>query len=138
MGLSEVIGQKRVVAELQARVADAKKKPVPVIEPILILGEAGQGKTAIAHALATDLGTRARVILAHHVKDPSPCVEAIREARPGSVLFIDEIHKLPDDAALALYAPLEKPSITILAATHLPALLPTAFFSRSLAHPRGG
>ena len=138
MGLSDVIGQKRVVAELQARVADAKKKPVPVIEPILILGEAGQGKTAIAHAIATDLGTRARVILAHHVKDPSTIVEAIREAPPGSVLFIDEIHKLPDDAALALYQPLEKPKITILAATNLPEELSNALLSRFGSHVRLG
>jgi Holliday junction DNA helicase RuvB len=138
MGLSDVIGQGRVVAELRARVADAKKKPVRVIEPILLLGEAGQGKTAIAHAIAADLGTKARVILAHHVKNPSQIVEVIREAPAGSVLFIDEIHKLPDDAALALYAPLEKPSITILAATNLPEEMSHALLSRFGSHVRLG
>ena len=61
-GLSEIVGQERVVEELQAIVAGAKKKEVPTLAPILLEGEAGHGKTVIAQAVASDLGSKPTVI----------------------------------------------------------------------------
>src|SRR5262245_49806773 len=94
-GLSEIVGQERVVEELLAIVAGPKQKEGPTIAPILLEGEAGHGKTALARAVASDLGARTTVISAHKVESPAPIVEAVLAATPGSVLFIDEIHLLP-------------------------------------------
>jgi len=129
-GLSEVVGQEHVVAQLKGLVAAAKRNDVPILDPLLLTGEAGHGKTLLTHAIAADLGTTARVIAAQHVKDASPIVAALESAKPGSVLFIDEIHKLPDDAEIALYGGLEQREITLIAATNLPEELSKALDSR--------
>jgi len=129
-GLSAVVGQEHVVAQLKGLVAAANRKDVPILDPLLLTGEAGHGKTLLAHAIAADLGTTARVIAGQHVKDATPIIAALEAAKPGSVLFIDEIHKLPDDAELALYGALEKRTITLIAATNLPEGLSKALDSR--------
>jgi len=132
------VGQERVVEELQAIVAGARKKEVPTLAPILLEGEAGHGKTVIAQAVASDLGSKTKVISAHKVESPTEIVEAVQAAQPGSVLFIDEIHLLPENATVELHEPLERGEFTIIGATNFPERMPKALFTRFTAPRRLG
>lgn len=146
---AEVVGQERVVRSLQLAVRGAREAGSPV-EPILLTGEPGLGKTALAHALAAETGTTARVVSAPLVADAGQIVVEMLRLSPGSLFFIDEIHALPRAAMEALYEAVEDrrltltvregastrartfelPPFTLAAATNEPEALPQALASR--------
>jgi Holliday junction resolvasome RuvABC ATP-dependent DNA helicase subunit len=149
--LDDIVGQERVVTSLSLALMGASKARKP-LDPILLTGEPGLGKTALAHALAAEMGTTARVVSAPLVADAGGrdlVLELIRLA-PGAVLFIDEIHALPRAAMEALYEAIEDrrltanvragtsireltfdlPAFTLVAATNEPEKLPRALVSR--------
>ena len=152
--LDDFVGQERVVASLRAAVRGAKKAGKP-LDPVLLTGGAGLGKTAFAEALALEVGARARAVSAPMVLDLGRIATVlVNDLAPGDVLFIDEFHALPVPVVEALYRAIdhrrleidvrdggdvrtvefELPPFTLVAATNKPERLPQAIRTRFTIH----
>jgi Holliday junction DNA helicase RuvB len=103
---AEVIGQPGAVNALEVAVKSARKRNAAV-EHVLLLGQAGLGKTTLAEALANELGTRVHRGNAAFIQDPWSLVRLLANLEDRDVVFLDELHALPKRAMEALYDAME-------------------------------
>jgi Holliday junction DNA helicase RuvB len=106
ISLAGLIGQRRLIFALQAAIDAARIRQKP-LDHVLLLGQAGLGKTTLARAVANSLGARAEVTSGPLIKDASVLIRLLGGLGPGTVLFIDEIHGLPRPVAESLYEAME-------------------------------
>src|SRR5437868_31472 len=92
--LREVIGQKAVVQRLNI-VLNACKKLKEPMSHILFDGPPGLGKTTFATVLPNELSTSLQMTSGPALSKPSDLVPFLTNATEGSILFIDEIHRMP-------------------------------------------
>src|SRR4051812_36684000 len=92
--LSEVIGQ-RVVAERLAIALEAAKKRNEPLPHILFDGPPGLGKTTFATVLHNELGVELSMTSGPALAKNADVMPYLTNAAEGSILFIDEIHRLP-------------------------------------------
>ena len=74
---------------------------------ILFDGPPGLGKTTFATVIPRDLGVRLQIASGAALKAPKDLVPYLTNAEEGSVLFIDEIHRLPKAVEEFLYPAME-------------------------------
>ena len=103
---SEIIGQSEVTNRLNIIVAGCKNSG-GVMPHVLIDGPPGLGKTTIASAIATEMGVNLYTINGAVVRSIKNILPYIVGIDPGSVLFIDEIHRLPKIVEEFLYPVME-------------------------------
>ena len=129
--LAEYAGQAHLVGPggVLRRYLDAGKLP-----SLILWGPPGVGKTTLAHLLAQELGQPFAALSAINagVKDVRDVMERARR-QPGTVLFIDEIHRFSKAQQDALLGAVEQGTVTLLGATTenpsfevIPALLSRA------------
>jgi holliday junction DNA helicase RuvB len=106
LALASLIGQTRVVEGLSDAIAAARIRSKPV-DHLLLLGEAGLGKTTLARAVANEMGSEAVVLNGPAVKDAAVLVRVLAGLSRNAVLFIDEIHGLSRPVAECLYDAME-------------------------------
>ncbi|HEY1066641.1 MAG TPA: AAA family ATPase, partial [Pirellulales bacterium] len=104
--LRDVIGQREVCERLEI-VLDASKKRGEPIGHILFDGPPGLGKTTFATVIPRELDTTVQIANAASLKSPSDIMPYLTNASAGSVLFIDEIHRLPKSVEEFLYPVME-------------------------------
>jgi len=104
--LSEVIGQKAVVERLRIAVNACKKLKEP-LSHVLFDGPPGLGKTTFALVLPNELGTTIQLTSGPALTRPADLMPYLTNAVEGSVLFIDEIHRLPRAVEEFLYTAME-------------------------------
>src|SRR5262245_844760 len=92
--LSEVIGQKAVAPRLAIAVNAAKKLKEPMGH-ILFDGPPGLGKTTFATVLPNELGTSIQITSGPALSKPADLLPFLTNLEEGSILFIDEIHRMP-------------------------------------------
>src|SRR5262245_37079153 len=92
--LREVIGQKAVVQRLGI-VLNACKKLGEPLSHILFDGPPGLGKTTFATVLPNELGTSIQMTSGPALTNPKDLMPFLTNAGEGSILFIDEIHRMP-------------------------------------------
>src|SRR3954467_4500971 len=90
----EVIGQKAVVQRLGI-VLNACRKLKEPLSHVLFDGPPGLGKTTFATVLPNELGTSVQMTSGPALSRPSDLIPFLTNAEEGSVLFIDEIHRMP-------------------------------------------
>jgi Holliday junction DNA helicase RuvB len=103
---SEIIGQSEVITRLNIMVAGCKNSG-GVMPHLLIDGPPGLGKTTIASAIATEMGVNLYTINAATVRSIKNILPYIMGMEKHSVLFIDEIHRLPKIVEEFLYPVME-------------------------------
>lgn len=103
---SEIIGQSEVITRLNIVVAGCKNSG-GVMPHLLIDGPPGLGKTTIASAIATEMGVNLYTINAATVRSIKNILPYIMGMEKHSVLFIDEIHRLPKIVEEFLYPVME-------------------------------
>jgi Holliday junction DNA helicase RuvB len=154
-GLGALIGQERVRANLRIAIRSAALAEES-LGHVLLLGAPGLGKTSVARAVAAELGGDFESVMAPLIRDPALLVRQLTSLRPGSVLFLDEVHRLPPRIAEVLYQALEDGYVdlpirdawdqrslrirlapfTLVAATTEEGLLPDALRSRFVYQER--
>src|SRR5580698_5549515 len=111
--LREVIGQKAVTQRLQIAVNASKKLKEP-LGHILFDGPPGLGKTTFATVLPNELGTPIQMTSGPALSKPSDLLPFLSNAEEGSVLFIDEIHRMPRIVEEFIYPAMEDYRIDIV------------------------
>jgi Holliday junction DNA helicase RuvB len=104
--LSEIIGQRAVARRLQICLAAAKKRGEP-LPHILFDGPPGLGKTTFATVLHNELGVELNVTSGAALDKKMDVMPFLTNAAEGSILFIDEIHRLPRAVEEFIYPVME-------------------------------
>ncbi len=103
---SEFPGQTRVKEKIKVFVEAAVKRGKPM-DHVLLSGPPGLGKTTLAHIISLALGAEFRGTSALALHRKGDLAAILTGLRPGSVLFIDEIHRLSRDIEEYLYSAME-------------------------------
>src|SRR5437870_6493751 len=104
--LREVVGQKTVVQRLQIALNACKKLKEP-LSHILFDGPPGLGKTTFATVLPNELGTTIQITSGPALTKPADMLPFLTNAGEGSILFIDEIHRMPRVVEEFIYPAME-------------------------------
>src|SRR5262245_7848233 len=104
--LSEVIGQRAVAERLAISLAAAKKRGEP-LPHILFDGPPGLGKTTFATVLHNELGVELNMTSGPALDKKMDVMPYLTNASEGSILFIDEIHRLPKTVEEFIYPVME-------------------------------
>ncbi|MFO0951522.1 MAG: Holliday junction branch migration DNA helicase RuvB [Isosphaeraceae bacterium] len=104
--LEEVIGQRRVAERLAVALIAAKKRGDP-LPHILFDGPPGLGKTTFATVLHNELGVELNMTSGPALDKKMDVMPYLTNAVEGSILFIDEIHRLPKTVEEFIYPVME-------------------------------
>src|SRR5215475_1008071 len=104
--LREVIGQKAVVQRLGIVLSACKKLKEP-LSHILFDGPPGLGKTTFATVLPNELGTSIQMTSGPALSKPADLLPFLTNVEQGSILFIDEIHRMPRAVEEFIYPAME-------------------------------
>lgn len=110
---TDIIGQKEVINRLRIVVAGCNKSN-GVMPHILIDGPPGLGKTTMASAIANELNVNMYTLNAASIRSVKNILPYLMGMSPRSVLFIDEIHRLPKIVEEFLYPVMEDFVLNIL------------------------
>jgi Holliday junction DNA helicase RuvB len=111
--LREVIGQRAVVQRLNI-VLNACRKLKEPLSHILFDGPPGLGKTTFATVLPHELGTTIQMTSGPALTNPKDLMPFLTNATEGSILFIDEIHRMPRVVEEFIYPAMEDFRIDIV------------------------
>lgn len=111
--LKEVIGQRKVARRLEIAVKASKKLQEP-LGHILFDGPPGLGKTTFATVLPNELGTSIQLTSGPALTKPADLLPFLTNLEEGSVLFIDEIHRMPRIVEEFIYPAMEDYRIDIV------------------------
>lgn len=110
---NDIIGQESVVNRLKIMTSGCKES-AQCMPHTLIDGPPGLGKTTIASAIANEMGVNLYTVNAATVRSPKNIIPYLMGIDPRSVLFIDEIHRLPKLVEEFLYPVMEDFRLDIL------------------------
>jgi len=111
--LDEMIGQREVFERLMIAV-DAAAKRGEALGHILFDGPPGLGKTTFALCIPKELGVAIQMASGPGIKAPKDLIPYLTNVEERSVLFIDEIHRLPKAVEEYLYTAMEDFRIDIV------------------------
>lgn len=104
--MNEMVGQRKVAERLAIAVDAAQKRKEP-LGHILLDGPPGLGKTTFATCIPRDLGVPLQIASGAALAAPKDLLQYLSNAEEGSVLFIDEIHRLPKAVEEFMYPAME-------------------------------
>lgn len=104
--MSEMVGQ-RDVAERLAIAVDAAHKRSEPLGHILLDGPPGLGKTTFATCIPRELGVSLQIASGATLAAPKDLLPYLTNAEEGSILFIDEIHRLSKAVEEFMYPAME-------------------------------
>jgi Holliday junction DNA helicase RuvB len=111
--MSDMVGQRQVRERLQIAVDAALKRNDP-LGHILFDGPPGLGKTTFAYCLPRELGVDVNTTTGPALTAPKDLLPYLTNASDRSILFIDEIHRLPMAVEEYLYTAMEDYRIDIV------------------------
>ncbi len=104
--LAEVVGQRGVAQRLAIALEASKKRGEP-LPHILFDGPPGLGKTTFATVLHNELGVELNMTSGPALDKKMDVMPYLTNASEGSILFIDEIHRLPKTVEEFIYPVME-------------------------------
>lgn len=106
-------GQERVVENLKIFVTAAKMRN-STLDHVLLHGPPGLGKTTLSKIIAYELGAPFSCTSGPSIEKPGDLAGILAGLAKGSILFIDEIHRLPIHVEEVLYSAMEDFQIDII------------------------
>ena len=104
--MRDMVGQREVYARLEIAVDAASKRGDP-LGHILFDGPPGLGKTTFATCIPRDLGVTFQIASGAALTAPKDVIPYLTNAEERSVVFIDEIHRIPKAVEEFLYPAME-------------------------------
>lgn len=104
--LEELIGQEGLKKRVRISVEAAKKEQRP-FPHLLLSGPPGLGKTTVARIIAKEMDVECREANGGNIRSVKDIIPFINHIKHGSVLFIDEIHRMPIKVEEFLYPVIE-------------------------------
>ncbi|HBE68265.1 MAG TPA: Holliday junction branch migration DNA helicase RuvB [Planctomycetaceae bacterium] len=111
--IADMVGQREVIEVLQIAIDAARKRDEP-LGHILFDGPPGLGKTTFATCIPREMGVSVQMASGPALKAPKDIVPYLTNLEDRSVLFIDEIHRLPKAVEEYLYTAMEDFRIDIV------------------------
>jgi len=102
----EYIDQRKVKDQLRILIEAARRRS-ETLEHVALYGPPGVGKTSLAHVIAAELNVPIRVTSGPAIERAGDLAAILTNLDPGTVLFIDEIHRLPRIVEEVLYPAME-------------------------------
>jgi Holliday junction DNA helicase RuvB len=109
----DYIGQKNIKDNLEILLRAAQERKHPP-EHILFYGPPGLGKTTLAHLIAKETGAQIKITSGPSIEKVADLASILTNMTPGSILFIDEIHRLPKTIEEMLYPAMESGVLDII------------------------
>ncbi len=104
--LSEFQGQSAIKENLSVFI-DAARNRHEALDHLFLIGPPGLGKTTLAQITANELGVDFKVTSAPVLEKPKDLAGILSTITPGTVFFIDEIHRLKPTLEEMLYIAME-------------------------------
>lgn len=104
--LDEFIGRDKIKDSLSIFIQAAKMRTEP-LDHVLLYGPPGLGKTTLALIVANEMDAPIRSTSGPAIERPGDLAAILTNLEPGSVLFIDEIHRLNRAVEEILYPAME-------------------------------
>lgn len=111
--INEYIGQEDVKENIRVFVEAAKMRNEP-LDHVLLYGPPGLGKTTLAFIIAHELGTNIKTASGPSIEKSGDLAAILSSLKPGDVLFVDEIHRMPRYIEEILYPAMEDFSLDII------------------------
>lgn len=110
--LADYIGQKSLKEVLDIAIRAAKSRQEPM-DHLLLYGPPGLGKTTMSLILAQAMEVDCKITTAPALERPRDIAGLLVNLKPGDILFIDEIHRLPRVTEEILYPAMEDARLDI-------------------------
>lgn len=111
--LKDYIGQAKAKEMIDIYIQAAKKRD-EAIDHVLLYGPPGLGKTTLAQIIANEMGVDITITSGPAIEKTGDLAGILTQLKPGEVLFIDEIHRLPRYVEEMLYSAMEDYSLDIV------------------------
>jgi Holliday junction DNA helicase RuvB len=103
---NEYVGQAKITDNLKVFVQAARQRG-EALDHVLFCGPPGLGKTTLAHVIANELRVDMVASSGPAIERKGDLAGILTNLKPGDVLFIDEIHRLPTVVEENLYPAME-------------------------------
>ncbi|MGI8922801.1 MAG: Holliday junction branch migration DNA helicase RuvB [Fimbriimonadales bacterium] len=104
--LDEFVGQNTIKVNLSVFIAAAKARSEP-LDHVLLKGPPGLGKTTLGFIIANEMDATIRITSGPAIEKQGDLAAILTNIEEGSVLFIDEIHRLSRPVEEILYPAME-------------------------------
>ena len=104
--LCDFINQKQVTGQLEVFIEAARRRG-EALDHVLLAGPPGLGKTSLAHIVAAELGVPIVATAGPALERKGDIASFLTTLEPGSVFFVDEIHRLNRAIEETLYPAME-------------------------------
>jgi len=104
---SDFLGQKELLSPLKLMISACQQRD-EVLEHLLFTGQPGLGKTSLALALGNELDRPLKIISGPALNRAKDLVGILSQLTAGSILFIDEIHRMSIEIEEYLYGAMDR------------------------------